>query len=103
MGHIPRCGTISAPMPRECRAPQPGGCSVSEPYRQCPFMSVLPFNWIDLAVVAVIAIGVTRGRKRGMSEELLDVIKWVMILFACSQLYEPLGSLLATASVFSLL
>jgi len=63
----------------------------------------LPFNWIDLAIVAIIGVGVARGRKRGMSEELLDVIKWVVILFACSHLYEPLGGMLATSSVFSLL
>lgn len=66
-------------------------------------MSELPFNWFDLAVLVVIAVGVARGRKRGMSEELLDVIKWVVILFACSHLYAPLGSMLSTASVFSLL
>ena len=64
-------------------------------------MSELPFNWIDLAIVAIIAVGVTRGRKRGMSEELLDVIKWVVILFACSRLYEPLGGMLSTSTVFS--
>jgi len=46
----------------------------------------LPFNWIDLAIVALIGVGVARGRKRGMSEELLAVIKWVVILFACSRL-----------------
>src|SRR5687767_15642164 len=66
-------------------------------------MSELPFNWFDLAVVVIIAVGVTRGRKRGMSEELLDVIKWVVILFACGWLYAPLGSMLSSASVFSLL
>ncbi len=64
-------------------------------------MNTLPFNWIDLAIVAIIGVGVTRGRKRGMSEELLDVIKWVVILFACGHLYEPLGAMLTTASVFS--
>jgi uncharacterized membrane protein required for colicin V production len=62
-----------------------------------------PFNWLDLAVVAIIGVGVAQGRKRGMSEELLDVIKWVVILFACSFLYEPLGAMLASATVFSLL
>ena len=66
-------------------------------------MNALPFNWIDLAIVAVIAIGVVRGRKRGMSEELLDVVKWLVILLACSRLYEPLGVMLAGATVFSTL
>jgi uncharacterized membrane protein required for colicin V production len=63
----------------------------------------LPFNFIDLAIVAIIAVGVARGRKRGMSEELLDVIKWVVIIFACSRLYEPLGAMLSGATVFSTL
>lgn len=66
-------------------------------------VNALPFNWIDLAVVAIIAVGVTRGRKRGMSEELLDVLKWVVIVFACSQLYQPLGGMLSQATVFSTL
>lgn len=66
-------------------------------------MNALPFNFIDLAIVAIIGVGVTRGRKRGMSEELLDVIKWVVIVFACSRLYEPLGAMLSTATVFSTL
>ncbi|HKQ39655.1 MAG TPA: CvpA family protein, partial [Verrucomicrobiae bacterium] len=66
-------------------------------------LNALPFNFIDLAIVAIIGVGVTRGRKRGMSEELLDVLKWMVILFACSRLYEPLGGMLSTATVFSTL
>jgi uncharacterized membrane protein required for colicin V production len=66
-------------------------------------INALPFNWIDLAIVALIAVGVARGRKRGMSEELMDVLKWVVILFACSRLYEPLGGMLSQATVFSTL
>ena len=66
-------------------------------------VTALPFNWIDLAIVALIAVGVARGRKRGMSEEMLDVLKWVVIIFACSRLYEPLGGMLSTATVFSTL
>jgi len=66
-------------------------------------MTGLPFNWIDLAVVAIIAVGVTRGRKRGMSEELLDVLKWVIAIFVCGYLYEPLGGMLSASSPFSTL
>jgi uncharacterized membrane protein required for colicin V production len=66
-------------------------------------VNALPFNWIDLAVVAIIGVGVARGRKRGMSEELLDVLKWVVIVFACSRLYQPLGGMLSQATVFSTL
>jgi uncharacterized membrane protein required for colicin V production len=66
-------------------------------------MNALPFNWLDLAVVAIIGVGVAKGRKRGMSEELLDVLKWLVILVACGHLYQPLGEMLSTATVFSLL
>ena len=66
-------------------------------------VNALPFNWIDLAVVAIVGVGVARGRKRGMSEELLDVLKWVVIVFACTRLYAPLGGMLSQATVFSTL
>jgi uncharacterized membrane protein required for colicin V production len=48
-------------------------------------------------------VGVLRGRKRGMSEELLDVIKWSLIVLVAGLLYEPGGRWLAQMSVFSLL
>lgn len=66
-------------------------------------LNALPFNFIDLAIVAIIGVGVTRGRKRGMSEELLDVLKWLVIILVCSRLYEPLGGMLSQATVFSTL
>lgn len=51
----------------------------------------LTFNWFDLAVLIVLSIGVLRGRSRGMSEELLDVFKWLVIVFAGGMAYRPLG------------
>ena len=66
-------------------------------------MNAFPFNWIDLAVVALIGVGVARGRKRGMSEELLDVLKWLLAIVVCSRLYAPLGGMLSQATVFSTL
>lgn len=66
-------------------------------------MSALPFNWFDLAVVAMVGVGIARGRRRGMSEEFLDVIKWLVIVLACSLLYQPMGAMLSDSSVFSLL
>ena len=58
---------------------------------------------MDLVTLVIIAAGVVRGRKRGISEELLDVIKWALILAAAAYVYEPLGSMLASSTVFSLL
>ncbi len=58
----------------------------------------LPVNLFDLVLVAVLVVGVLRGRKHGMSEELLNVLKWFALLFACAVAYEPLGSLFAQSS-----
>jgi uncharacterized membrane protein required for colicin V production len=49
------------------------------------------FGWFDLVVLAVITLGVLQGRKRGMSEELLDVLQWLAIVVLCGMLYEPIG------------
>ena len=61
----------------------------------------LPFNWFDLVLVVVLIMGVFRGRKRGMSEELMSVLQWVGIVIACSIAYQPLGAWLADVSLMS--
>jgi uncharacterized membrane protein required for colicin V production len=55
----------------------------------------LAVNWFDLAVVVVIGVGVLRGRSRGMSEELLDVIKWLVILALAGVAYRPIGAMVS--------
>lgn len=61
----------------------------------------LPFNWVDIAVLAVLAFGVHRGRKHGMSEELMLVIKWLAIIVVGALFYSVLGDVLVEHSVFS--
>jgi len=64
----------------------------------------LPFNWFDLVIVIVLLVGIQRGRKRGMSEELLPLIKWLAIAFGAALVYEPVGRMIADGSpVFDLL
>src|SRR5436190_4256033 len=63
----------------------------------------LPFNWFDFAVPIVLVIGVFRGRKHGMSEELMLVLKWIAIIFGCAFGYEVIGQTLAEATVLNLL
>jgi uncharacterized membrane protein required for colicin V production len=64
----------------------------------------MPVNLFDLALIAVLITGVFRGRKHGMSEELLSVLKWVALLTICAVAYEPVGNLFAKSShVFGLL
>ena len=66
-------------------------------------LNQLPVNLFDLILLAVLVLGVLRGRKHGMSEELMNVIKWVTIVVACAALYYPAGVWLAHSSPFSLL
>ena len=61
----------------------------------------LPINLFDLVVIVVLALGIFRGRKHGMSEELLSLATWLAILFGCAALYQPGGELLTQfTSVF---
>jgi colicin V production protein len=61
----------------------------------------LPFNWFDVVFLTVVVVGLLRGRKRGMSEELLSVLMWLTIAFGCGLLYGPIGGMIAQGSVFS--
>ena len=64
----------------------------------------LTFNWFDFVVVALIIFGLFRGRKNGMSEELLPLLQVLMMVVLAGRFYEPLGRLLSTkTSLFSLL
>jgi uncharacterized membrane protein required for colicin V production len=60
----------------------------------------LPFNWFDLVIVVVLILGIRRGRKHGMSEELLYLLKWLAIVFVCAYAYKPLGVQIAQSAVF---
>src|SRR5690349_4303745 len=53
------------------------------------------YNWVDLAVLIVLAIGLYRGRSRGMSTELLDVLKWLLIVVGAGFIYRPVGKMAA--------
>jgi uncharacterized membrane protein required for colicin V production len=67
------------------------------------YMLPFTFSWVDLAIVLLVVTGIVRGRKRGMSEELLDIIKWVAVLTAVAFILRPAGEMLAVSTMFSLL
>jgi len=54
----------------------------------------LPINLFDLVVIVVLITGLARGRKHGMSEELMGLLSWLAILFVCAAVYEPGGEML---------
>jgi uncharacterized membrane protein required for colicin V production len=61
----------------------------------------LPFNVFDVVLVAMLVVGIVRGRKHGMSEELFRLLKWVAMIVACTFLYEPGGKLMAESMSLS--
>ena len=65
--------------------------------------AALTVGWIDLMVVTLLVVGIMRGRKRGMSEEVLDLVKWTLIVGCAGFLHEPAGRLLSELSGFGLL
>jgi len=67
-------------------------------------LNTLRLNWFDLVVVVAFLAGLHRGRKHGMSEESLLLLKWLALLVGCAILYRPLGMVICTVSpVFSTL
>jgi hypothetical protein len=62
------------------------------------------YSWFDVAVLGLLVLGSYRGRKNGMSGELLPLFQALAIVVACSFAYEPLGRMLVEASpIFGLL
>jgi uncharacterized membrane protein required for colicin V production len=55
-------------------------------------MDNLPFNWFDIFLLIWLGMGIFRGRKRGMSEELMTFVQWIAIVVVCAFTYQPLGA-----------
>lgn len=60
-----------------------------------------PVNWFDFIVVIVLLLGVNKGRKNGMSVELVPMLQWIAIVIAGAAFYRPLGDMLAQSSPMS--
>ena len=63
----------------------------------------MPVNWFDLILLIILLIGIQRGRKRGMSEELMTLLRWLTLVAVCGLLYAPVGKAITDATVFNLL
>jgi uncharacterized membrane protein required for colicin V production len=58
------------------------------------------FGWVDFVTLIVLFLGIARGRKRGLSEELLDTLQWVAIVVAGGMLYEAVALTIGTSPIF---
>jgi uncharacterized membrane protein required for colicin V production len=52
------------------------------------------FNWFDVALVLVVLFGFWRGRRNGMTKEVLPVSQWLAMVIAGAAGYKWLGRLL---------
>jgi uncharacterized membrane protein required for colicin V production len=55
------------------------------------FLSSLAFNTFDLFALIWLVIGLFRGRKLGMSQELLPMFKWISIVVVAGLFYAPVA------------
>lgn len=58
----------------------------------------LTLAWFDFLLVALLAFGIFRGRKRGMSEEMLDLFQWLVIIAVGALIYDPVGRVISRAA-----
>jgi|SRR5208282_49183 len=54
----------------------------------------LPVNWFDMAVMLILAFGLFRGRKNGMTKEVLRVFQWLALVIVCGLFYEAAAQVL---------
>jgi uncharacterized membrane protein required for colicin V production len=64
-------------------------------------MGTIPLNWFDIFVVAFLVFGAFRGRKRGMSQELIPLLKWITLVLVCGFFYAPIAGEIGQGSLFS--
>jgi uncharacterized membrane protein required for colicin V production len=56
-----------------------------------PKVDYAKFNYFDLIVLVWLIVGLLRGRKRGMSQELLPTLQWLAIVIVCGMFYWSLS------------
>lgn len=61
----------------------------------------VPINFFDILLVALLIVGILRGRKRGLSEELMTLLLWVSMVIVCAVTYKPVGLWMESVSPMS--
>jgi uncharacterized membrane protein required for colicin V production len=58
----------------------------------------LPFGWFDVVLVVVLGFGLFRGRRNGMTKEILPMLQWVVTVVACGLGYAIVGQIIINLS-----
>jgi uncharacterized membrane protein required for colicin V production len=53
----------------------------------------LSISWFDAVFVAVLGFGLFRGRRNGMSKELLPLMQWITVVVLCGLVYPIVGQI----------
>jgi uncharacterized membrane protein required for colicin V production len=61
----------------------------------------LPVNWFDGVVLGMLIFGLFRGRKHGMTREILPLMKWVSLVVVCGFWYQMAAELLVNTASLS--
>jgi uncharacterized membrane protein required for colicin V production len=61
----------------------------------------MPFNWFDVGILLFLGLGISRGRKHGMSQELILLLKWVAIILVAGLGYGVVGDVISDNTVFT--
>jgi len=61
----------------------------------------LPVNWFDAVILGMLILGLFRGRKHGMSQEILPLLKWVSLVLVCGIWYPLAAQLLVNTASLS--
>lgn len=63
----------------------------------------IQLSWFDLLVTGMVGFGMYQGRKKGMSQIMLDVCQWLAIVVLAAIAYRPIGEQIANSLRISLL
>ncbi len=58
--------------------------------------------WFDVLVILLLLLAFRNGKKHGISEELLDVLQWLVIAGGCALINTPLGKFISDSTHLSL-
>ena len=61
----------------------------------------LPINWFDMALLLILAFGLFRGRKNGMTKEVLRVFQWLALVIVCGLFYETAAQALINIAAWN--
>jgi uncharacterized membrane protein required for colicin V production len=61
----------------------------------------LPVNWFDVAVLLILALGLFRGRKNGMTKEVLRMFQWLSVVIVCGLFYEAAAQALINIAAWN--